>query len=192
MRRIVVAACVVGACGILTVACKKSENGAVGETGRREPAVERPHEWTATDRGAGPLRIGMTVADLETALGGRLAEASTSGECRFFHPTQAPAGLYLMLVAGQLARIDVNAPTVPTAAGARVGDDEARLEALYRDRLAATPHKYVVGGRYLTVGPVPPDDRHPGYRIVFETDGRRVTSYRVGRRPEVEWVERCS
>jgi hypothetical protein len=27
---------------------------------------------------------------------------------------------------------------------------------------------------------------------VFETDGQRVTNYRVGRKPEVQWVEGCS
>ena len=30
------------------------------------------------------------------------------------------------------------------------------------------------------------------YRLIFETDGQRVTEYRAGLLPAVEWVEGCS
>ena len=58
---------------------------------------------------------------------------------------------------------------------------------LYRGRVKTEPHKYVQGGHYLIVTS-PTDTMH---QIVFETDGKRVTTYRVGRTPEVRWVEGC-
>ena len=59
----------------------------------------------------------------------------------------------------------------------------------YGARAAETPHKYVAGGKYYTVaGPSPTDS---SYRIVFETESGHVTRFRVGRVPEVAWVERC-
>jgi hypothetical protein len=36
------------------------------------------------------------------------------------------------------------------------------------------------------------DSASAGKEIVFETDGKRVTMFRAGRLPEVEWVEGCS
>ncbi len=51
------------------------------------------------------------------------------------------------------------------------------------------PHHYEgPEGRYRIVE-LPGDSLH---RIVFETDGRRVTSYRAGRRPAVDHVEGCA
>jgi hypothetical protein len=52
-----------------------------------------------------------------------------------------------------------------------------------------TPHKYVSGAHYLTLVPTTPADTLR--RIVFETDGRRVTRYRTGLLPYVANVEGC-
>jgi hypothetical protein len=93
-----------------------------------------------------------------------------------------------MVVNGQVARVEVSNAAVATTAGARVGDTEARITALYPGRVQTTPHKYT-DGRYLTVRGAAADSVH---RLVFETDGQRVTRYRGGRMPEVEWVEGCS
>ena len=94
-----------------------------------------------------------------------------------------------MVVDGEVARVEVSGSgVVATTAGARVGDTEARINQLYPDRVQTTPHKYT-DGHYLTVRGSGADSIH---RLVFETDGRRVTRYRGGRMPEVEWVEGCS
>ena len=94
---------------------------------------------------------------------------------------------FIMLVRDTVARIDVRDNTLATDAGARVGDAESRVRELYRGRVKTEPHKYVQGGHYLIVTS-PTDTMH---QIVFETDGTRVTTYRVGRTPEVRWVEGC-
>jgi hypothetical protein len=51
-----------------------------------------------------------------------------------------------------------------------------------------TPHKYT-DGAYLIVMPFAPADTL--HRYVFETDGQRVTVYRAGLYPPVEYVESC-
>jgi hypothetical protein len=65
---------------------------------------------------------------------------------------------------------------------------EAEIARLYPAGLRTMPHKYVSGGHYLVFTPPGADS---AFRIVFETDGRRVTSYRAGVEPAVEYVERC-
>ncbi|NJR65728.1 MAG: hypothetical protein HC772_10990 [Leptolyngbyaceae cyanobacterium CRU_2_3] len=106
-------------------------------------------------------------------------------------------GLEFMLNGDRIVRIDLASPTngisqITTQSGAKIGDTEAQILALYPGQVEVSEHKYVSGGHDLTVTPQPnlPNDRN--YRWVFETDGDRVTSIRAGQLPEVEWVERCS
>ena len=40
--------------------------------------------------------------------------------------------------------------------------------------------------------PAPDPAKQRAFWIVFETDGQRLTAYRSGRRPAVEYVEGCS
>ena len=134
----------------------------------------------------GPLRVGMTAAEARTALGMPASNAK-SGECSYLD-TKGRSRIYVMLVRDTVARLDVRDSTITTPAGARIGDAESRVLALYHGRVKSEPHKYVEGGHYLIVSS-PSDTTH---QLVFETDGKRVTSYRVGRTPEVRWVEGCS
>ena len=58
---------------------------------------------------------------------------------------------------------------------------------LYGSRLTQTPHPYSgPEGHYLSLS-----DRDDTHRMIFETEGGRVTSFRAGRRPEVEYIEGC-
>ena len=94
-----------------------------------------------------------------------------------------------MLASGVVARVDVDSAGIRTDAGITVGDSSAAVMRAYDGRISATPHKYVTGGEYLTVRPAVSTDST--LRIVFEAESGRVTRYRSGRVPEVEWVERC-
>ena len=93
-----------------------------------------------------------------------------------------------MIEGGRVVRLDVNSGSVPTAEGIRVGDTEDRVKSTYGNRVTVTPHTYTAG-HYLTVRTSAQSDS--AYRIVFETDGRVVTKYRVGTVPSVEYVEGC-
>ena len=141
-----------------------------------------------TPNGFGPLRVGMTVAQAAAAMGGGFAAPNGyDGGCGYARLTKAPAGLAVMLQGGKIARFEVRNGGIQTAAGARIGDSEARIKSLYGSSVASTPHKYVQGGHYLTVTPASGSSN----RIVFEPDGSKVTEYRSGKIPEVEQVERC-
>ncbi len=174
----------------LVAACARREEGGAGSTSAETTSAARPPPpaWTVTQTGWGPIRAGMSVAEARAALGGELPEP-VNRECTHVRPPRGPQGMLLMIVGGQVARVEVTDTTVATEAGARVGDTEARINALYPGRVRAEPHKYV-DGHYLIIRRGTGADSI--YRLVFETDGQRVTRYRGGRFPEVEWVEGCS
>jgi hypothetical protein len=132
----------------------------------------------------------MTIAEATTALKGALAvpKGGDSNACGYVEWRGGPTGVHIMVEAGRIARIEVRAGTIATDAGARIGDSEQRVDSLYAHRATVTPRKYT-NGHYLTVAPRAPADS--AYRIVFETDSGRVTTYRAGKRPAVEYVEGC-
>jgi hypothetical protein len=94
-----------------------------------------------------------------------------------------------MVENGQVVRADIDSGGVPTAEGIGVGSTEAAIRSAYGTHLTIQLHKYQweAGWRYFLY--LPPGDSVNA--IVFETDGQGVRTYRVGRRPQVEYVERC-
>ena len=144
-----------------------------------------------TAAGYGPLRIGMTVVNAAVALNSPTPSTVGLDTAWAYVPiANAPAGMRVMVTGGTVARIEIDSSSVATGLGARVGDSEARIRELYGSRVTLQPHKYLPNGRYLIVDPIPASDS--GLKLVFETDGSRVTKYRAGRMPEVEWVEGCA
>jgi hypothetical protein len=158
---------------------------ALAGCGRTE-APPQSYQWIVSDAGVGPVAIGMRSDDLQ----GIIDTLGKLGECVYASPIERVASgfsrkdLLVMLVDGVVARVDVIGPSVATAAGAHVGDSEARIKQLY-PASRVEPHKYT-DGHYLVV------ETAPQRRLVFETDGTRVTRYRSGVVPAVEWVEGCS
>jgi len=145
---------------------------------------------TVNLRGLGPVRVGMTPGEASVAAGRRIAPAPGAGpECAFAEPEGGPEGVRFMVVSGRIARVDVTGGPVKTQSGAAVGDTEAQVQARYPGRLESSPHKYVTAGRYLTL--VPTDAADAGFRLIFETDGSKVTRFRAGKQPEVSFVEGC-
>ncbi len=147
-------------------------------------------DLTAHARGFGPVRAGMTLAEAERALGASLAPLGARMEPCHYVVVEGRPSVAFMIIDDRIARLDVRQQgTVKTAEGAGIGDTEARIHALYPGRVEMQPHKYV-DGHYLIVTPEAPTDSN--FRMIFETDGKRVTSYRTGRLPEVRWIEGCS
>ncbi len=145
--------------------------------------------WTVSPTGIGSVRAEMTLAQAGRQLGTQLALPPAAGRCAYVQRVAGLDSLALMVVDGRIARFDITGGRIATVEGARVGDHQDRIDSLYAGRVEVQPHKYTAGN-YLVVRPM---DRADGdYRIVFETDGERVTQYRAGRLPEVSWVEGCS
>ena len=135
-------------------------------------------DWRATMGGIGPLRIGMSQAQLERVLGTRLAETQDQDEdaCRQVEAGPDWPGTSVMLLDGRVERIDVSARGFFTLSGAAVGDTQASVLKRYRGRISTSTHvEGVDDSLFLTMFS---SDRRLGIR--FETDGERVTSYYVG------------
>ena len=174
---------------VMTVTCSPASDRPV-DTGSAAVDSSANTALVVTEYGIGPLRAGMTIAEASAVLQGALATVpgtDTTG-CAYLAWNDGPSGVRVMIDGGTIARVDVDSASVVTEAGARVGDSEERIRSLYAGRVTVSPHKYTQG-HYLTVTPANPADS--GYRIVFETDSGRVVRFRSGRRPPVEFVERC-
>jgi len=146
--------------------------------------------------GIGSIRVGMTVAEASKASGTKLVSSGSTdnSSCTYVRPQGAPKGIGFMVTNGRIARVDVyDNKSITTLSGAKIGDTEARIKALYPGQIKVTPHKYIIdpmGGHYLTF--VPKDQSDRNYRVVFETDGKRVVNFRSGKLPEVEYSEGCA
>ncbi|HMA19532.1 MAG TPA: hypothetical protein VKO87_01950 [Gemmatimonadaceae bacterium] len=153
------------------------------------PADTATHagEWQVTPKGIGSLTAGMSLDEANIALHNKLDVPSNPGECSIVKVKGDPKGISLMVENGTVTRVDVTSGSVATVEGAKIGDSEAAVKALYPGQVAVQPHKYT-SGHYLVVTPKSGGD----YRIIFETDGSKVTRFRSGKLPSVANVEGCS
>jgi hypothetical protein len=144
--------------------------------------------------GIGDIPIGLTVDETAKAAGIKLVpldDSSPKEACYYLKPQKGLKDVGFMVIDGKVARVDVwRESKVTTLRGAKIGDSETRIKSLYPGQIKVTPHKYVTGGHYLTF--IPKDKADKNYRLVFETDGKRVTQMRSGKLPEVEFIEGCS
>ncbi len=146
-------------------------------------------DWAVTPTGTGSLRIGMTLAELAPFLEAGVDTAALDEHCDYVRAEAAPDSMLFMVEMGRLVRVDVIGGSAATAEGARVGDSESRILSLYPGATRG-PHKYT-DGAYLTVaGEAAGADSSS--KLVFETDGERITRYRGGIAPAVDYVEGCS
>jgi hypothetical protein len=144
-------------------------------------------EKVLTFDGYKTIKIGMTIENASKVTGLKFSFDSPPEEgndCTFAYTPSLP-GLYFMVVDGVVARIDVDKEDYTTPEGAKVGDSERKIKRLY-PKVEVEGQRYVPEGHYLTIRS--PDKRRA---IVFDTDGKKVTGFRVGRLPEVEYEEGC-
>jgi hypothetical protein len=130
----------------------------------------------------------MAFADLARYLNAPTDSAKIGDGCAYVAVRGAPDSVRFMVESRLLVRIDVVGGSTPTAEGAKIGDTERRILERY-PQARRTPHKYTQGFFYLVAMPNAPADTL--HRYVFETDGQRVTRYRAGVFPPVEYVEGC-
>lgn len=134
------------------------------------------------------VTFGMTIAQAEAALDGILVPVdAVSGECFLVRPGGGPAGVELVVTAGTIERVDITNPEITTRSGAGVGMAEDALLALFGERLTSTPR----AGGGNTIVFTPADAGDAAFRVIFETDGSAVTSFRSGRVPQVEPLSPC-
>ncbi len=166
---------------------------AVGLVSAADLRAPEPAPWKVGLRSVGPVRYGISLTEASRALGETLTlDATEPGEsCAYLHPAAAPWGVSFMVIDTLVERVDVHEGKVTTVSGAHIGSTEAEIKALYPGHIEIEPHPYTgPEGHYLIYVPQDPSDTM--FRIIFETDGDKVTMYRAGRRPAVEYIEGCS
>jgi len=141
--------------------------------------------WIVQPARTGPVSIGMTVEEAQRAAHDALIGDYPNSDGYYVSLAHGSGGVSFMVRGGRIARADVTTRAIRTAEGAEVGMTEAQIIGLYGSRAILRPHKYVETGHYITVNP------KSAYQIEFETDGHRVTQYRAGKTPEVQFVEHC-
>ena len=154
----------------------------------------QPGPTLLTPDGWGPLRIGMTRAEVVAAAGEDAQPDAVGGSepeaCDQFRPRDAPAGILVMIERDVLTRISVSRTSdIATPAGFRVGDSGADVLAAYGAQAVVEPHKYWERpARYVTVWRQSKGERR-GIRYETDPDDEVVHIHAGG--PSIEYVEGC-
>jgi len=135
--------------------------------------------------GFGTIRMGMSLWELLVALGEHTTVENIERGCTSVYVTGSADVVY-MVIDDALARVEVRTPSLPTLSGIKVGDTERDIFVAYAGRVVVSDHEYQEG-HYLAVYST---DRRSA--VVFDTDGNRIRSFRIGRLPEALHVEGCS
>ena len=129
------------------------------------------------------------------AWGGDLGDAKPdqAGGCYYLIPQPIGTEGYrtaFMIEGDKFVRIDVRRDDVVAPGGGKVGMSKAQIAALYAG-IEEEPHKYT-DGQYLRIK----DAAGGNGVLLFETDGKgdaaKVSEWRIGVPPQVDYVEGCS
>lgn len=162
-----------------------------------EISPEAPRADAITFKGYGSVQFGADPEAVRsawrTARAGDLQAAPPEpAVCHYLMPKPPPPGGYriaFMIEDDRFRRVDVKAPDIVAPGGGRVGMSVEEIEALYSGRIETRPHKYIEGGQYLRIT----DDTGGDGVLLFAADDQgRVTEWRVGVPPQVDYVEGCS
>ncbi|MDW6024263.1 hypothetical protein SAZ10_21160 [Mesorhizobium sp. BAC0120] len=143
----------------------------------------------------GPVRLGMSVAEAEEALGATLAPVTGDRQeaCWFAGRADgADPGIAYMVVADRITRIDVlkpqdgPTPSVTTAAGIGIGATLAEVRRRYGPALPLVPHPIGALSQWALVEP----SDQGGIRLHI-ADGK-VIEFWAGREPYLDYPEGCS
>ena len=131
----------------------------------------------------------MTLNHARNAVGADFAPVTEPVDpaCHLYVPAGGPSGITLTVTAGTVERADITTPDLTTRSGAGVGMSEQGLFDLFGDRLTSAPRDG--GGNTITFTPADASDA--AFRVIFETDGDSVTSFRSGRVPQVNPTTPC-
>ena len=207
MKRLATAAAAAAAAAslLLLSACNAPETETPSAEAPATPEAPAADPNALTAEGFGPLRIGMTKAEVEAAMGPDSDPASVGGAepeiCDQWRPERAPDGLLVMIQDGVLTRISIADPaTLKTDRGFGVGDTAAAIKAAYGADAVSQPHKYSPAPAedifvWASGGPAAPDayvqdEAARGVRYEINGEGR-VGIVHVGG-PSIQLVEGCS
>ena len=130
-------------CGFVT-----SGGAVTARVARRVDVVRRPVtrrqmlRWRMSARGLGPIRVGMTMGEIERVTGRTAVWGyGDYSSCQQWSLRGAP-GLSLMRSYGRLARVDAYRGRWRSSRGIRIGDSERKVRRRY-GVVRSEPHPYV-------------------------------------------------
>jgi hypothetical protein len=152
--------------------------------------------------GIGPVKVGMTPAEASAAAGTpvEVNPEFVLDNCGYAKAAAGPKGLSFMVLRDKesdpwrIVRVDVDDESrIASLSGIRIGATEADVKSTYgapgrTGKLTTENHVYVEGGHYISYD----DDGPAGLRMLFETDGQKVTRFRSGQQDPVGYVEGCA
>jgi hypothetical protein len=101
-------------------------------------------------------------------------------------PQGGPKGIDFRVIEGRIARVDISNKRVTTIKGAKIGDSQERIFALYPGQIQATKStRSPKENQYLIF--VPKNAANKNYRLIFEISHNRVIRLISGTLPEVEY-----
>jgi hypothetical protein len=151
------------------------------------PAQQRLHldpSMKISFTGIGPVKIGMSVAQVRRVLADRIVSEPGDGNCSGLELPDVE-GLSFMMLNGRVARVEVNGGLWQTVSGARVGLSERQLRLLYNG-LANEQGSF---GSYWLLRPT--SQLRKSHGMIFVTDGKTITSFRSGLLEAVALEEGC-
>ncbi|HVR82088.1 MAG TPA: lectin [Luteimonas sp.] len=156
------------------------------------PPPAAPASGLAHFDGYGDMRFGMTADEAKKAWAGELNGKPGKDEiCYYLNPVSTPSPAYFafMIESDKFVRYDVGNDKEIAPGGGKRGMSADDIRELYSSRIQVQPHKYVEGGKVLRIKA---NDGSGGV-LIFETDATgKVTAWRVGQPPQVDYVEGCS
>lgn len=156
-------------------------------------ATDTPDTGLVQWQGYGDTRFGMDEAAFKKAWGGSEFNSYDFEEkqhCFHLWPKgqKESSDLAFMFVDGKFARYSIESPKQTAPGGGKVGMTTAEILKLYPGKVEHQPHKYT-DGEYLRI-------TNGANVLLFETnakgDAGKVTDWRVGVPPAVDYVEGCS
>lgn len=142
-----------------------------------------PDNAKLTQKGLGPVEVGMTEAEVEAAIGhGIKVNYFPESDCG---SAKLRGKVFALFTGPVVARVSLYGSKFSTKSGLRVGDDETDIREAYGKKAKRSPHAYEHKGHYFKV-------TRGNRRIVFETDGELITTIHGGRIPEVDYIEGCA
>jgi hypothetical protein len=181
-------------CALLLAACGSSEQASAPALAPVAAATSGPADTApagmARYDGYGDLRFGMDEKAFADAWKGELTRLGPPGQACFYQTpkwAKTPSNFAFMFESGRFVRYDVGTLKETAPGGGKIGMHAEQIRTLYGARASETPHKYLPGGRVLRV--TAPQGMGV---LVFETDAQgRVTRWRAGVPPQVDYVEGC-
>jgi hypothetical protein len=170
------------------------ERGAATDEAAQDGGADGDRDLARFD-GYGDVRFGTAAADMERVWGGRLTTLGKEGNesCYFMTPTwvKVPAEFNFMIADGRFARFGTESDRFTAPGGGRVGMTKGEIAKRYAGRVEEQSHKYT-DGQYLRIT----DPAGGKGVLIFETDAKhgtaKVTEWRVGVPPQVDFIEGCS